>query len=61
MSLKVFHVIFIILAVLMCVGCAAWSFLYSSAPAFGVACAVIAVVLLVYGVWFLKKSNKIIT
>ena len=61
MSLKVFHLIFIILATLLAAGCAAWSFYHDTARLFGIASAVIAVALVVYGIWFVKKSKGIIT
>lgn len=61
MSLKVFHVLFICFAILLAIGCAAWAFLNNTAFAFGVASSVTAVALVIYGIWFLKKSKRIIT
>jgi hypothetical protein len=61
MSLKVFHLIFIILATLLAAGCAAWSYYHDAAHAFGIASGVIAVALVIYGIWFVKKSKRIIT
>lgn len=61
MSLKVFHIIFIILATLLAAGCAAWSYHHDTAHLFGIASAVIAVALVFYGIWFVKKSKRIIT
>jgi 4-hydroxybenzoate polyprenyltransferase len=61
MSLKVFHLLFIIVAILLAIGCALWAFLNETAFLFGVGSSVTAVALLIYGVWFLKKSRKIIT
>ena len=60
MSLKVFHVIFIFLATLLAVGCAAWSFSNHTAEAFGIGSAVVAAALIVYGIWFIKKARGII-
>lgn len=60
MSLKAFHVIFIIVSILLAAGCAGWSYFYRTSPAFGYASAVAAVGLVCYGVWFVKKSRKII-
>jgi hypothetical protein len=60
MSLRGFHVLFIFLAILMSVGCAVWAFANGVAPAFGAACAVAAVALVIYGIYFLKKSRKLI-
>jgi len=61
MSLKVFHVLFILFATALCVLCAVWSYVNETATAFGVISAVCAIALLIYGVWFLKKSKTIIT
>jgi hypothetical protein len=60
MSLRAFHILFIFLAILMSVGCAWWAFANGIAPAFGTGCVVVAVALVVYGVFFLKKSKKLI-
>jgi hypothetical protein len=60
MSLRAFHILFIVLASLLAAGCAAWGFANGLAPAFGIVCAVISVALLVYGVYFFKKSRKLI-
>jgi hypothetical protein len=60
MSLKVFHLIFIFLATLLAIGCAAWSFTNHTAEAFGVGSAVVAAGLIVYGIWFVKKARGII-
>ncbi len=61
MSLKVFHLLFIVLAILLAIGCALWAFLNDAGVAFGIGSAVSAVALVIYGIWFLKKSQKIIT
>ena len=60
MSLKAFHIFFIVLAILLAAGCAAWGFANGLAPAFGFTCAGLAGALLLYGIWFLKKSRKLI-
>ncbi len=60
MSLKSFHILFIIFATLLAAGCAAWSLVNQAAPGFGIVSAAAAVALVVYGIWFLKKSRKII-
>ena len=60
MSLRAFHIIFILLAILLAIGCAVWSFANETAFGFGVASCLVAVGLLVYGVWFLKKTRRII-
>ncbi len=61
MSLKAFHIFFIVIAVFLAVGCAAWAFLNHTAFGFGVASIVAAVALVIYGVWFVRKSRNIIT
>ena len=60
MSLKAFHVLFIIVSILLAVGCAAWSWVNGTSPAFGYGSAAAAVALVCYGVWFVKKSRRII-
>jgi len=59
MNLKQFHIVFIVMAVLMSVGFAAWAFTRFQAEAgvllMGGVSAVIALGLAVYGFWFLKK------
>ena len=66
MSLKVFHVFFIFLAVLCTLGFAAWAFtaaeVSSSLKVAGGVSGLIAVALTVYGYWFVtKKARTIIT
>jgi hypothetical protein len=60
MSLRAFHILFIILAILMAAGCAGWAFTNGVAPAFGIACTVVAIGLVFYAVYFLKKTKKLI-
>jgi membrane protein implicated in regulation of membrane protease activity len=61
MSLKTFHIFFIALSIILSIGCAVWAFTNGIEPVFGVSSAVVAVVLIVYGRYFLKKSKGIIT
>ncbi len=66
MSLKVFHVFFIFLAVLCTLGFAAWSFLATDVDAAlkvaGALSGVVAVALTDYGYWFVtRKAPTIIT
>jgi hypothetical protein len=61
MSLKAFHIFFIALSILLSIGCAVWAFAYGSEPVFGISSAVVAVILIVYGGYFLKKAKRIIT
>ena len=60
MSLKAFHVIFIIVSILLAVGCAGWSWFNRTSPVFGYASAAAAVALVLYGIWFVRKSRRII-
>jgi hypothetical protein len=66
MSLKGFHVIFIILAVLCAFGFFAWTKMESEVAAkmgvlgMGLWSGVIGVLLLVYGIWFVVKKSKTI-
>jgi len=59
MSLKQFHIVFIVMAVLLNAGFAAWVFTryqpQGSVMVMGWLSALSAVALMVYGVWFLKK------
>jgi hypothetical protein len=61
MSLKAFHIVFIILAIFLAAGCATWSFMNEIAIPFGIASAAAGCLLFVYGLWFLKKARRIIT
>jgi len=67
MSLKGFHILFIVLAILATAGFAAWTMLASKEVVTellhwaGIVSAVISAALVVYGFWFLKKSRGIIT
>ncbi|MDB6148652.1 MAG: hypothetical protein JWQ44_100 [Chthoniobacter sp.] len=60
MSLKGFHIVFIFLSILLAAGCAVWSFVNDVARPFGIASAVVAVGLLVYGIYFVRKTRKLI-
>ncbi|HEY5892293.1 MAG TPA: hypothetical protein VIT91_03590 [Chthoniobacterales bacterium] len=66
MSLKAFHFVFIVVAILLSAGCA-WfgisSYRQSDEVAsliFGVAFGIVALALTGYGVWFFRKSKRII-
>lgn len=65
MSLKFFHVLFVVLSTLLSVGFAVWSFGQAVAGAgglywvLGVLGLVVAVALVVYGRWFLKKMKDV--
>lgn len=60
MSLRAFHILFIVLAILMSAGCAWWGFANGVTPAFPVSCALVAVGLVIYSVFFLRKTKKLI-
>ena len=66
MSLKAFHLLFIVLAIVLSLVCATigWNS-YQISPSraavtFGIGFSILAVVMSFYGAWFLKKSRKII-
>jgi len=65
MSLKDFHIIFIAIATLACAGFGVWTLVASDVStatlATGIASLVLAVGLSAYGVWFYRKSKKVIT
>lgn len=60
MSLKGFHIFFIVLSVLLAAGCAVWSFSNGVAIPFGVASSGVAVALVIYGFSFIRKTRKLI-
>jgi hypothetical protein len=66
MSLKAFHIVFIIASLLLCLGFAAWAFdnYFESGRApidliYGVSSVVAAIGLLFYGKYFLRKLKHI--
>jgi hypothetical protein len=59
MSLKTFHILFIVASVTTTAGFGLWAFEVEPAyRGWGIACMVAAVVLVVYGVAFLKKMKR---
>ena len=61
MSLRAFHILFILLAILLSAGCAAWGFATGmTADLWRSSVSCIAVGLVVYGIYFFKKSRKLI-
>ena len=60
MSLKAFHIFFILLATLLAAGCAWWAFANDAGFAFGAASTVVAIALAIYGFYFIKKSKGLI-
>ncbi len=61
MSLKVFHIIFIVVCVSLALFCAYWAFTTHAALFFGYASIAAAVALVIYGIWFFRKARNIIT
>ncbi len=61
MSLKAFHIVFVTIAALLCVGFGVWAIRNYQAHgdalsmAAGIGSLAVAVVLVVYGRWFLRK------
>lgn len=58
MSLKAFHLIFVTLLTSLSFGCAAWAF-QAGSTFWGVTAAVTGVMVIVYGVYFLKKLKNV--
>ncbi len=58
MSLKAFHLIFVTLLTALSFGCAAWAFAAGS-TLFGGLAVVAGILVITYGVYFLKKLKKI--
>lgn len=65
MSLKAFHLVFVIVSTMLAVGVGAWAIREyqakgeTGALVFGVASLAGAVVLVVYGRWFLRKLKNV--
>ena len=58
MSLKAFHLVFVTLLTSLSFGCAAWAF-QAGAPFWGVTGLAAGVLVIVYGIYFLKKLKQI--
>jgi uncharacterized membrane protein len=58
MSLKAVHLIFVTLLTALSFGCAAWAFT-SGNPFFGALAVMAGILVIIYGVYFLKKLKKI--
>jgi hypothetical protein len=61
MSLKAFHIFFIIVSIVFAAGLSAWAFKTGASDALGFVSGASSVLLLVYGMAFLKKARSIIT
>ena len=60
MSLKAFHILFILLATLLAAGCAWWAFANQVGNGVGITASLVAVALAIYGVYFVKKARRLI-
>jgi hypothetical protein len=58
MSLKAFHLIFVTLLTTLSFGCAAWGFAVGR-PFFGVLGIAAGILVIVYGIYFLKKLKNV--
>ena len=58
MSLKAFHLIFVTLLTALSFSCAAWAFA-AGKPVFGGTAVAAGILVIIYGVYFLKKLKKI--
>ena len=58
MSLKAFHLIFVTLLTTLSFGCAAWAFADGNSI-FGAISIAVGILVIIYGVYFLKKLKKI--
>jgi sulfite exporter TauE/SafE len=58
MSLKAFHLIFVTLLTALAFGCAGWAFA-AGRPVFGVSGIVAGILVIIYGIYFLKKLKRI--
>jgi len=65
MSLKHFHIFFIVLAIVTCLAFGAWAILFPNLPAgfrlMGWISAVIGIALVGYGAYFVRKARHVIT
>jgi hypothetical protein len=61
MSLKAFHVVFILISVLFSIGMSFWAFKTGASEGLGWGSGVAALLMTAYGVRFLVKSKSIIT
>jgi hypothetical protein len=60
MSLRIFHICFITLSTLLCAGVAWWCFANDVPKIWSWAFAIVAAILPPYGVWFLRKTRKLV-
>ena len=60
MSLRAFHLFFILLSVVLSAGCSWWAFNSNAGALLGLGFALISISLAVHGYFFFKKSQKLI-
>lgn len=60
MSLKGFHLFFIFVSIVLAAGCATWAFMNEVEGAFGIVSCVVAAALVVYGIYFVRKTRRLI-
>jgi len=60
MSLRIFHICFIILSTLLCAGVSWWCFAQGVSGGWGYVFAAVAAILPPYGIWFLRKSRHLV-
>ncbi len=60
MSLKAFHVFFILVSILFCGAMSAWAFITGASDGIGWGAAISAVALLLYGIRFVRSARSII-
>lgn len=60
MSLKIFHICFILFSTLLCAGVSWWCFAHRVGDIYGYGFAAAAVILPIYGMWFLKKTRNLV-
>jgi sulfite exporter TauE/SafE len=60
MSLRGFHIFFITLVTLLSFGITAIAFTQGYPPRFTYGCAAFGVLVVIYGIWFIRKSRKLI-
>jgi hypothetical protein len=65
MSLKGFHIVFIIFTTLLALGCGGWCIwldMVEGAPIYlggAIASFIVAIALIIYGVWFYRKMKRL--
>jgi hypothetical protein len=58
MSLKAVHLVFVTVLTSLSFGCAAWAF-QSGSPAWGILGIIAGILVIIYGIYFLKKLKNV--